>query len=143
LPDDDLQDDDTTEPQTESDDIRQLRKKAKKADALEAELTTLKREKEFTRAGLDPDNAQHRYFMRGYDGDLSAEAIKAEAQSAGFLEAPATQVPAEEQETQARISAASAGAAVQPEKDWDAELRGARTEAEFDSIYRQSGRAMK
>ena len=63
---------------------RELEAKAKRADELEAQIQQMQRKEVFRDAGLDPSNKMTEYFMKGYEGDLSVEAIKAEAQSAGL-----------------------------------------------------------
>ena len=44
----------------------------------------MKRKEVFRDAGLDPSNKMTEYFMKGYEGDLSVEAIRAEANDAGL-----------------------------------------------------------
>ena len=63
---------------------RELEAKAKRADELEAQIQQMQRKEVFRDAGLDPSNKMTEYFMKGYEGDLSVEAIQAEAQSAGL-----------------------------------------------------------
>ena len=66
---------------------RDLEAKAKRADELEAQVQQMQRKEVFRDAGLDPSNKMTEYFMKGYEGELSVEAIKAEAQSAGLSNA--------------------------------------------------------
>ena len=63
---------------------RELEAKAKKADALEAEIQQMRRKDVFRDAGLDPSNRMTEYFMKGYEGELTVEAIQAEATSTGL-----------------------------------------------------------
>ena len=63
---------------------RDLEAKAKRADELEAQVQQMQRKEVFRDAGLDPSNKMTEYFMKGYEGELSVEAIQAEAQSAGL-----------------------------------------------------------
>ena len=56
------------------------RNKALEAQAKEAEAA--KRELAFVKAGVDPESAAAKYFVKGYDGELSAEAIRAAAAEA-------------------------------------------------------------
>ena len=63
---------------------RELEARAKRADELEAQIQQMQRKEVFRDAGLDPSNKMTEYFMKGYEGELSVEAIKAEAQSAGL-----------------------------------------------------------
>ncbi len=56
-----------------------------KAEALESELAGLKRTEAFRTAGLDPTDARQSYFVKGYDGEVDADAIRQAALTAGFI----------------------------------------------------------
>lgn len=72
--DDDL-DDEVDEPQ---DNLRDLRRAAKDAKAAKAELAAAKREVALLKAGVDLDSPVGKLFAKGYDGEITPEAIKAE-----------------------------------------------------------------
>lgn len=97
-------------------DIRNLRKAAKAAKRLQSELQQVKRELAFAKAGLPLDDPKMNYFVKGYDGEMDAEAIREAALAAGFIAQPQAEVPAQAPEHQAavaaqqRVMAASAGA---------------------------------
>lgn len=61
---------------------KELKTKVEAGSAAERQIAFLK-------AGIDPDDAKAKYFVKGYDGDLTADAIKAEAVAAGLIEAQA------------------------------------------------------
>ncbi len=63
---------------------RELEARAARADELEAQIQQMQRKEVFRDAGLDPSNKMTEYFMKGYEGELSVEAIQAEATSAGL-----------------------------------------------------------
>ena len=63
---------------------RELEARAARADELEAQIQQMQRKEVFRDAGLDPSNKMTEYFMKGYEGELSVEAIQAEAESAGL-----------------------------------------------------------
>lgn len=78
----------------ESSVITELRDKLRKAEktaqgnaeaATRAE--TAERELAFLKAGVDPSKAGSTWFIKGYDGDLSPDAIKKAAGEAGLLAA--------------------------------------------------------
>lgn len=71
--------------------IRELERQAKAGKDAAARLATLERELTFRTAGIDPTDARLKYFVKGYDGELSANAIKAAAVEAGFLADPGSQ----------------------------------------------------
>lgn len=73
------------------DQIRQLEEKANRTSELEAKLAAMERKVAFTEAlGPAANDPKMKYFVEGYKGELTPEAIKAEATEVGFL-TPATQ----------------------------------------------------
>ena len=95
-------------------DIKSLRRAASGKKKLEQELADAKRELAFARAGIDVEDPKMRYFVRGYDGELTAAAVRAAAVEAGFLaSAPDSQATAALQSAQERVMTASAGAAIE------------------------------
>ena len=68
---------------------RELETRAKEAEQkaadLELQLSSIQRRDTFRSAGLDPDDARVKYFVKGYEGELDSEAIRQEAEAAGFL----------------------------------------------------------
>lgn len=90
------------EPESNSDWAKARKRVQSERDArlgVEQENATLKRTLAFAQAGipLDSDNKIAGYFIKGYDGDLTPEAIKAAATEAGILGAP-TPPPATQQD---------------------------------------------
>jgi hypothetical protein len=133
---------DEPDPQTPepNDDIRRLREKADSADAALKQVQELQRRVAFAEAGL-PTAPWRAYFDKGYEGELTAEAIKAAATEAGFLEAPKPpeQTTPEERATHQRIADASAGASTAPPVDWAAEYAAAKTPEEVMAIVQRQG----
>jgi len=64
------------------------RKQEKAVKQAQAEAAAAKREAAFLRAGINPDDTRLSYFVKGYDGDLTADAIKSAAVEAGFIAPP-------------------------------------------------------
>lgn len=108
---------DSDEMETESvgdtGDIKSLRRAASGKKKLEQELADLRRELAFTKAGINPDDPKMRYFVRGYDGEMTAEAVRQAALEAGFLAAQSAPDPALQQTAaaQQRVALAAEGAA--------------------------------
>lgn len=121
------------------DDPAGLRKRAEKAlkQATEAEARAEAAERRalFAEAGI-PSEGAGKYFRKGYDGDMTLEAIKAEAEAAGLLgtggntEAEEAEVPAEEIAAHDAIRRSQAGGSA-PDSSPEAALR-ARMEAVAD-----------
>lgn len=96
----------------DAEDFKNLRAKAKKADQIERENASLKRELAFTKAGIPMEDPKMGYFMKGYEGDLDPSAIKQAAIDAGFIAPPQQQqdpVVDQAREGQQRVMAASSG----------------------------------
>lgn len=66
-------------------DIKSLRRAATGKKKLEQELAELRRELAFAKAGLPMSDPKMNYFIKGYDGEMSAEAIRQAALEAGFI----------------------------------------------------------
>ena len=109
---DDEIDDEVDEPTEEAPSAlrRQLDKANRKAKEQAAELATLKRESAFRAAGIDPNDPKARYFVKGYEGELDAEAIKAEAAEAGIISPEAPTTPEAEMKAHEQAAQITAGA---------------------------------
>ena len=96
---------------------RDLENRAKEAEQQAAEmasqLQSYQRRDTFRSAGLDPDDARVKYFVKGYDGELDATAIREEAMAAGFIGAdapmPEPNLTNDALATEQRIQAAGEG----------------------------------
>lgn len=94
--------------QLSSEDLRNLRKAAKERNELQAQIEQQKRELAFAKANLDLNDPKLGYFIKGYEGDLTPEAIRAQALADGFIQQQ--QASNEELNAQQRIANASSGA---------------------------------
>lgn len=110
MPDEHYDDD---EAEQESSVMRDLRKKAKRADALEDENGTLRQKVAILEAGItDLTPAKQKALLAAHEGDLSPEALRATATDLGFIaeEKPEPQVSAEEQAAHQAMAEATAAA---------------------------------
>lgn len=106
---------------------RELEDRAKAGDEAVAQLAQLQRELSFRDAGVDPSSKQGQYFIRGYDGEMTVDAIRAEAAELGLTGGQPVQ-------------------AQQPQIDYGAEQRiamaaddaGPVTNPELDTLIRQT-----
>lgn len=64
---------------------RERSEAVQRAEAAESRLAALERAEAFRSAGVDPTSKMGSYFLKGYDGELTVEAIQAEAREAGLL----------------------------------------------------------
>lgn len=88
--------------------IKELREKANRTSAAEAEASALRREMAFDRAGV-PTEGPASYFRKAYDGEVTPEAIRAEAETAGLLSPAAPAVDPVEVQQATEVSSAMAG----------------------------------
>lgn len=90
------------------------RRSDKAARDAKAEADALRRELAFAKAGIDVDkDPRLAYFVKGYEGEATPEAVLKAAQDAGFVEPPPTGPTAQQQESldaNGRIDAAASGA---------------------------------
>ena len=109
---DDEFDSNDIEPSGDTGDIKSLRRAASGKKKLEQELEELRRELAFAKAGLPMDDPKLKYFVKGYDGEMTAEAIREAALDAGFLASQQGSDPSLfAGAAQQRVMAASSGAA--------------------------------
>lgn len=135
----------TTEPLDDdegdlgTEDFKNLRAKARKADTLERENAQIKRELAFTKAGIPMDDPKIGYFVKGYEGDLEPTAIKQAAIDAGFITVVPDPVdPAVQQHRQGQAAVTAASAGTEPEFDANAGLYAmeqAYNEGGLDSMF--------
>jgi hypothetical protein len=69
--------------------VRRLEKDRKELAKTTAALAEAQRQLAFARAGIDTDDPAAKYFVKGYDGELDPEAIRAEAVAARLIGQPA------------------------------------------------------
>ncbi len=96
-------DDDQEFEETEDDSVQltkaqfnDLQAKARSSKKQAEELATSKaaaRELAFVKAGVDTDSSLGKLLMKAYDGELTAEGIRAEAMSIGLIETPTDPEP--------------------------------------------------
>lgn len=113
--------------------IKTLRQQASEAE-------NAKRELAFVKAGIDPADNAAKYFVKGYDGELTIDAIKQAAVEARLLSQEPTNETASEQQAWSRTNQVAAGAGSAFEApDLEARLANASSEAEVLAILAELG----
>lgn len=114
---------DADERDDDSDDFKNLRAKARKADQYEREMNSMKRELAFIKAGVPMDDPKVSYFVKGYEGDLEPEQIRTAAIEAGFMQTPPQEPDvAAEQAQKGQAAVVNAGTGTQPNSDLNGAL---------------------
>jgi hypothetical protein len=112
------------------------RNKALEAQAKEAEAA--KRELVFVKAGVDPDSAAAKYFVKGYDGELTAEAIRAAAEEASLIPSQKKEVAAEQQAWNRVAQASRAGETSDVPVDYVQRFNNAKSADEVMALMAQA-----
>lgn len=107
--------------------------KSMRQQAVEAEQA--KRELAFVKAGIDPADSAAKYFVKGYDGELTVDAIKQAAVEARLLSPAQSEDLVAEQNAWSRTNQVAAGAGSAGQMpDIEARLAAAESEAEVLAI---------
>ena len=127
---------------------RELEAKAKRAYELEAQIQQMQRKEEFRDAGLDPSNRMTEYFMKGYEGELTVEAIQAEATSTGLTSLVSQEDTtnlgqqaqfAEQVEAERRIAEASDDAGPVADPQFESLIRETKNADELRQLWESNG----
>ena len=138
----DFNEDDYDQPASETNPVRarmkQLEKEAKELRKQVAEFAVTQRELAFAKAGIDPASPQAKYFVKGYDGDLTPEAIRAAAEEAQLITPQPVQADPDKaawQQTN-RIAAGAETASEGP--SWIKRIRDASSAEEISNIFAEA-----
>lgn len=120
--------------------MKQLEKELQQSKQALAEAEAIKRENAFMKAGIPMDDPMAKYFVKGYDGEITAEAIRAAAQEANLIQKAVEDAKAKsEVDAWNRITKAQrAGETSEPVVDWNTKLNQARNEQEVMQILAQA-----
>ena len=122
--------------------IRNLEARAKAGDEAVAKLAELQRELSFRDAGVDPQSKQGQYFMRGYDGEMTVDAIRAEATElglAGDSNPPAAQAPPVDYGAEQRIAMAADDAGPVSPPEWSSLVAQTNNAEELAALIEAHG----
>ena len=120
--------------------MRQLEKELKAKEQALAEADAIKREYAFMKAGVPMDSPMSKYFVKGYDGEFTPEAIRLAAEEANLIhkEAQSAQVKSEADAWNRLTKAQRAGETSEPVADWNTKLNQARNQDEVMQILAQA-----
>lgn len=116
---------------------RKLEKDAKAGREAQEKAAGLERRLAFAEAGIKADDPKMSYFVKGYDGEINAEAIIKAATDAGFLGAAAEADNSADLAALDKVSQASAGTASAPGDDKVAGLFDADREGGREAVLQQ------
>jgi len=112
--------------------VKTLREKAAEAEKLQKELA-------FSKAGIPMDAPMAKYFIKGYEGEFTPEAIRKAAEEANLLQAQTPTAPVPEQQAWSRMQKAStAGETSEPIVDWNQRINQAKSADEVMQLLSQA-----
>ena len=120
--------------------MRELEAEVKAAREQLAAAQAAQRELAFVKAGVDLTTPVAKYFVKGYEGELDPEKIRAAAEEANLIskkqEAP--EVKAEQQAWQRLQQASRAGETSEPPVDWTTRINQAKSKDEVLALLAQA-----
>jgi hypothetical protein len=139
---DDFYEDEDDQPSTEQNPVRarmkQLEKEAKELRKQVAEFSASQRELAFVKAGIDPASPQAKYFVKGYDGELSPEAIRAAAEEAQLITPQANPMDADKAAWQQTNKIAAGAQTASEGPSWIKRIRDASSSDEISAIFAEA-----
>jgi ribosomal protein L12E/L44/L45/RPP1/RPP2 len=119
--------------------MKQLEKELQQSKQALTEAEAIKRENAFMKAGIPMDDPMAKYFVKGYDGEITPEAIRSAAEEAQLIAKAAENAQAKsEADAWSRLTRAQrAGETSEPVADWNTKLNQARNEKEVMQILAQ------
>jgi hypothetical protein len=118
--------------------MRELEQQVKAFEAKAIEAEAAQRELAFVKAGVDPDSAAAKYFVKGYDGELTPEAIRAAAEEASLIPSQKKEVAAEQQAWNRVAQASRAGETSDAPVDYVQRFNNAKSAEEVMALMAQA-----
>ncbi len=122
-----------------------LRDRMKQLEAENAELkaqadasSSAARELAFVKAGIDPELPISKYFVKAYDGELNADAIREAGIEAGLLKDTQAESIQQEAGTWNRSNQVAAGSDAEPQVDFVTRISQAKSAAEVDMLLSEA-----
>lgn len=118
--------------------MKQLEKDLREAKQQLAQSAETTKKLAFVEAGIPLDSPMSKYFIKGYDGELTPEAIREAAQEAQLI-APIQQVADTDKQAWRETNKIAAGSEVSPAPPgWIQRIEAANSEAEMMSIFAEA-----
>jgi hypothetical protein len=118
--------------------MRELEQQVKAFEAKAKEAEAAQRELAFVKAGVNPDSAAAKYFVKGYDGELTPEAIRAAAEEANLVSSEKKEVAGEQQAWNRVAQASRAGETSEPPVDYVQRLSNTKSADEVMALIAQA-----
>ena len=123
--------------------LRNLEAKNKELEAKLLQATEAQNKLAFVEAGVDLNAPISRYFVKGYEGEMTAEAIRQAATEANLISVTQQkpEVQAEQNAWNRLQKASRAGENNDGVVDWDTKIRNAKNQDEVMQVLAQASQA--
>jgi len=118
--------------------LRKVEQQLQVAEAKAKEAEAAQRELAFVKAGVDPDSAAAKYFVKGYDGELTPEAIRAAAEEANLVSSEKKEAAGEQQAWNRVAQASRAGETSEPPVDYVQRFNNTKSADEVMALIAQA-----
>ena len=118
--------------------LRKVEQQLQVAEAKAKEAEAAQRELAFVKAGVDPDSAAAKYFVKGYDGELTPEAIRAAAEEANLVSSEKKEVAVEQQAWNRVAQASRAGETSEAPVDYVQRFNNTKSADEVMALIAQA-----
>ena len=118
--------------------MRELEQQVKAFEAKAKEAEAAQRELAFVKAGVNPDSAAAKYFVKGYDGELTPEAIRAAAEEANLVSSEKKEASGEQQAWNRVAQASRAGETSEPPVDYVQRFNNTKSADEVMALIAQA-----
>ena len=118
--------------------LRKVEQQLQVAEAKAKEAEAAQRELAFVKAGVNPDSAAAKYFVKGYDGELTPEAIRAAAEEANLVSSEKKEVAGEQQAWNRVAQASRAGETSEAPVDYVQRFNNTKSADEVMALIAQA-----
>ena len=118
--------------------MRDLEQQVKAFEAKAKEAEAAQRELAFVKAGVNPDSAAAKYFVKGYDGELTPEAIRAAAEEANLVSSEKKEAAGEQQAWNRVAQASRAGETSEAPVDYVQRFNNTKSADEVMALIAQA-----
>ena len=118
--------------------LRKVEQQLQVAEAKAKEAEAAQRELAFVKAGVNPDSAAAKYFVKGYDGELTPEAIRAAAEEANLVSSEKKEVAVEQQAWNRVAQSSRAGETSEPPVDYVQRFNNTKSADEVMALIAQA-----
>lgn len=118
--------------------LRKLQKEVREKDNLLSKYAEMEKKLAFTEAGINASDPKFKYFLKGYDGEMTAEAIRLAAEEAQLI-TPQGAISQEDKAAWQQTNKIAAGAETASEgPSWIKRIQDASSEDEIASIFAEA-----